>query len=322
MEALWRHPATSSVVGNFLSYSFWTLANKMIFGQCKDLPLLSTALQMVVVTAITITVQEVNGSPSGKGEKAPREVLTKMLIPLSLVRSCDLGFANLALAAMSVASQQILKSTIPVWVAVLTVAYLRQRVPLRAWVIVFIIVLGTIMATASDPDIAGRQNTILGVIFMLLSCFCRAGKCVINTRLLQALPGAGAQHKLHKLTLLRYEAPMSGTLLFLASMFCEIPYSTTLWEQPGYFMAATVCNGFLMFLNQVTYLAIVEYTSPIASQAIMNVKMIFLILLSTLFYPVHISFINGLGMMIAASSAIAYSYVADEKHKTREAINL
>ncbi|KAJ9453766.1 solute carrier family 35 [Diplonema papillatum] len=318
MPSLLNHPATKHAVWNFMSYSIWTLWNKKIFSDFGGLPLLSTALQMGVVTLIVMAVQAATGQ--GRGEKASEEVLYKLLVPLSVVRSCDLGLANLALSAMSVAGQQILKSTIPVWVCVLSVVYLRRKVSAMQALIVLVIVCGTAMATVGDPDVTG---TTFGIVCMLFSCFCRAGKCVINTTLLQGLPTGGTQQpKLHKLTLLRYEAPMSGCIIMVGCLCFELPHLIQLamafgftWPTIARFASATLVNGALMFLNQVTYLAIVEHTSPVASQALMNIKMIFLILFSTLFYPLHLSVVNGLGMALAGIGAAMYSIYSDSPPK-------
>ena len=338
LSALPSHPAFFPCLWNFLSYSFWTLWNKRIFTRYGDYPLLSTGVQMVIVTLVVVAAQRVRGDTR---ETASRDVLFGQLMPLSLVRSADLGLANAALCHMSVAGQQILKATIPAWVCVLSIVYLKRKVAPRVWGLVALIVIGTAMATIGDPSMRG---TPFGVIAMLFSCLCRAGKCVINTRLLQGLPGAGAQKKLSKLSLLRYEAPMSGACILVASLLFEgvstllaspAPAESAAGAAPGVesvfasgvnfatFMAATFFSGALMFLNQVTYLAVVEHTSPVASQALMNLKMIFLILLSSAFFPLHLSLLNGAGMLLAAFGAVMYSFKGDreddasgEKHYT------
>eukprot|EP01063_Lacrimia_lanifica_P006722 TRINITY_DN14235_c0_g1_i1.p1 TRINITY_DN14235_c0_g1~~TRINITY_DN14235_c0_g1_i1.p1 ORF type:complete len:345 (+),score=88.56 TRINITY_DN14235_c0_g1_i1:127-1161(+) len=310
---LYRHPAFWHTVWNFVTYSVWTLWNKQIFSTYGRRPLLSTGVQMFIVTAVVIAVQR--ATKDGVLQRASPGTLKNQLVPLSLVRSSDLGFANLALCFMSVAGQQILKATIPVWVCVLSIVYLKKSVPPHAWGIVLVIVLGTSLATVGDPDMSG---TPFGVASMLLSCFCRAGKCVINARMLQKpLPGAETQQRLNKLTLLRYEAPMSGALILTGSVL----YETATLQYPFEFLACSALNGLLMYVNQITYLAIVEHTSPIASQSLMNIKMIFLILLSGLFNPIHVSPLNTLGMAVAAGGAVGYSLYGEAEVK-REAFRV
>ena len=310
------HPAFWHTVLNFISYSLWTLGNKKIFSRWEDYPLLSTGLQMGVVTAIAVGMQRV--TLEGAGESIPLDVIKKSMVPLSVVRSSDLGFANIALCLMTVASQQILKATIPVWVCLLSTFYLKRPISIRGWFFVMLIVIGTATATVGDPNI---NASLFGVVAMLISCFCRAGKCIINTQLLQGSPAQHIQQKFNKLTLLRYEAPMSGSLIIIASMFVEIRGFSLPegWLEPFfYFTIATLINGILMFFNQVTYLGIVEHTGPVTSQTLMNLKMIFLILISTTLYPIHITKVNGAGMMLATVSAILYSYHSEPKQK-REA---
>eukprot|EP00662_Eupelagonemidae_sp_cell21_P031244 gene31244-6411_t len=87
-----------------------------------SLPLLSTALQMLVVGAVCAAVSAMGGGAMEVPSRAaPRGARSG---------ACgDLAFANAALAAATQGNGvggQILKSTIPVWVCVLTVCYLRR----------------------------------------------------------------------------------------------------------------------------------------------------------------------------------------------------
>ena len=328
LTSLSSHPAFIPCVWNFVSYSVWTMYNKHIFNEFGSFPLLSTGLQMIMVTLCVHILLLVRNEPH---QKASRAVLTGQLIPLSIVRSCDLGLANAALCLMSLAGQQILKATIPVWVCVLSILYLKKTVEPHVWGIVSIIVIGTAMATVGDPTMRG---TPFGVAAMLVSCLCRAGKCVINTRLLQGLPGA-AQQKMSKLSLLRYEAPMSGVTILIASFVFEF---VGVWVSGGgeggsegagwtvsslaFFIGATLVNGVLMFVNQLTYLAVVEHTSPVASQALMNIKMIFLILVSSLFFPLHLSPLNAVGMAIASGGAVLYSVLGETRRAPHKNIQI
>eukprot|EP00756_Hemistasia_phaeocysticola_P044561 Hpha_TRINITY_DN18364_c0_g1::TRINITY_DN18364_c0_g1_i1::g.158124::m.158124 len=304
------HPAFAHTTVNFVSYSAWTLSNKELFssGDAPRLPLLSTGFQMVVVTIVCLLSVRVGWAPL---ETANPDLLRTKIIPLSVVRSSDLGFANAALTLMSVAAQQILKSTIPVWVCALTVLYLGRPVPGAAWAVVAVIVVGTAMATIGDPDMRAAP---LGVGYMLLGCFCRAWKCVLNTRLLQgsALPGP-KEETLSKMTVLRYEAPLSGLLILAAAAVFEGPVILRHgWSQSqiNRLVCMNIVNGGMMFVNQYSYLGVVEHTSPVASQVLMNVKMIFLVFISFLIHPVVVGWVNLVGMILAAGGAVVYAWAA------------
>ena len=64
------------------------------------------------------------------------------ILPLVLVRAADIGFHNAALASVSVALQQIVKSTIPVFVCVLTAIFLQRPESHRVWLSLLPIVGG------------------------------------------------------------------------------------------------------------------------------------------------------------------------------------
>lgn len=415
----------------------------------------------------------------------------RRILPLGIARSVDIGCANAALVHISVAAQQMVKSTLPLFVALLSWLWLRRRLTAVAWIAMVPIALGTVaavwkstgagdraaesegtamhrqepMRVATDGgDMATRHVAQLsaswGLALAFLSCAGRAFKAVINGKLLKpaavtTVPSANSgeevapsAERLEPLDILRYEAPLSACMLLLLGCAAElwwssaiaanhraVPSSSTMAapQRPSgrlagghaidavlgatpapldaaylvvpalavdntYFqgkqsrphvaspaagplghqgrraaadspliefievrrsssasrvgnsghpsldatttvtgqqsskstlslrlsdggddpaaetspwpllVGTSVLGGFLMFVNQGTYINIIDASSPVTCQVLMNVKMLLLIVVAVRLFHTPLSGVNVLGVLVATSGCLLYAY--------------
>eukprot|EP00759_Apiculatamorpha_spiralis_P005998 PhF_6_TR13540/c0_g1_i1/m.21642 len=229
-----------------------------------------------------------------------RKVFWSRIVPLGIVRSTDIGFGNFALTLVTVAFQQIIKSTIPVYVCVLSVLFLGKQVKPKVWVSLLPIVGGTVLASLGE---IGAE--FWGLLFALISCGGRAFKAILNARLLS--DGGSDSVVLDTYTILMYEAPLSGIVIGIVSAVVEFAKTKV---TPGYekdvFFFNLFC-GVLMFFNQLSYLSIIQHTSALTCQILMNLKMVILILVSVTIFSTPISAINYLGIVIATLGCTYYA---------------
>eukprot|EP00659_Diplonema_papillatum_P008245 gene8245-12727_t len=287
---------------NFASYSTWTLLNKWQFTLYSlKFSVLLTSYQMLFVGLVSYFVLLLQNQV-----KVPSRATLKRIIPLGMVRAADIGFGNAALRLLSVALQQIIKSTIPVYVCVLSAVVLHKVPSPKVWATLIPVVGGVVLASWGE-----LSASWLGIFMAVVSCFARAGKAIINDLLLHA---SSDEERLSAVQIMSFESPLSGCILFFVSLVCETPTIIAWLEQEDRASVSTivlfnsVC-GVLMFLNQWSYISIIKQTSSVTCQVLMNLKMVTLIVISvgmfsTVLEPIHI-----VGIVVAAGGCTLYALV-------------
>jgi len=315
------------VVLNYVSYSSWTIWNKKQFkNEGKDLSILLTAYQMFYAGGISWFLQGMSQKWYPRSDMSERKLFVAIL-PLGIVRSADIGFGNAALATVSVAMQQIVKSTIPVYVSVLTVTVLQRALRRHVWLTLLPIVGGTLLAAWGE--ISAHW---VGVVMAILSCIARAGKSIWNDILLHGSKGNG---QLTPVQLIGFESPLSGMILLCVGLLFQGAVFVERFGTPGCWFFdpdrgaehADVCStqgslvglvltnsciGGLMFLNQWTYMSIIKTTSAMSCSILMNLKMVTLISVSVFTFGTHLGALNWCGIAIASAGCIAYANVTQQ----------
>eukprot|EP00754_Rhynchopus_humris_P040789 Rhum_TRINITY_DN2394_c0_g1::Rhum_TRINITY_DN2394_c0_g1_i1::g.7029::m.7029 len=295
------HTAFVTLV-NFVSYSAWTLLNKLQFKRYDvSFPVFVASYQMFFVGLVCFLYL----SYHGRVKKPTKAILTR-IVPLGIVRSSDIGFGNAALRLLSVALQQIIKSTIPVYVCLLSSVVLRKRVSGRVWCTLVPIIGGVVMASWGELSASS-----IGVFMAVLSCVARAGKAIINDLLLHA---QSDDERLDTVQIMMFESPLSGVILALCCLLFESGsiYTWMMRDDRVPFMTVIVYNSFcgvLMLLNQWSYISIIKYTSSVTCQILMNLKMVTLILVSVTLFGTPLHPIHYLGMAIATGGCTTYAFV-------------
>ncbi len=312
-----------ATAANFVTYSAWTMINKYQFLHLGvRTPILATAAQMFisgVIAFVFVVVFGVQRSP--QRDLFSLAVLRRKILPLGFARAVDIGCGNFALTLVSVALQQVIKSTLPLFVCVLSATLLKKSVPRDVWVTLVPIVCGTVMASYGEMTFS-----ILGASLALLSCFGRAFKAVINSMLLTSADN------LQPLEILLLESPTTGALMMIPAVMVE----GTAWLAGGshqdeariqdkkegfwhgHVMALNVICGVLMFINQGSYITIIQKTSAISCQVLMNVKMLLLIGVSLHVFQATFSVMNVAGSAVATAGCFLYAFAVAKSQENRK----
>jgi drug/metabolite transporter (DMT)-like permease len=319
-------------VMNFVTYSAWTMLNKKLFTlpphqdplvSWSPSPLLCTAMQMFVAAfAAWICVVQLGCQRSPDVNLLDRVVWRRRIVPLGLSRAVDIGCGNYALSLVTVALQQVVKATLPIFVTILSVTVLRKRVSWGMAVNLVPVVLGTIVASVppsvEGPTVASPQGppplSVLGVGLALTSCFGRASKAVLNALLLS---GAGSvpNAKMQPLEIVLLEAPTTGLIILVPALLLEGPLvlwhgTSQLVQQPLFSLGLNTLCGLLMFLTQIAYVTLIAETSALSCQVLMSLKMLFLVFLSVWWMHTPFSALNGIGVLIAGCGCVLYAKAA------------
>ena len=292
---------------NYLTYTSWTLLNKYQFlpldraldadsssssssshqrshGYGVTCPLFVTGIQMVLAGVFAAIAIFVFGVQKRSREEQQRlftmKTMQHRILPLGIARCVDIGAGNTALVSISVAVQQVIKSLLPLFVSLLTITVLGKPVGQLIWLSLIPIVVGTVMATVGSASL-----TFMGVGLALISCFARSFKCVLNAKLLHV-----SEEPLLPLEILLLEAPSSGVLLLLSSALIfegskVAANSAELWGA----VPNNILGGLLMFFNQASYITIIDASSAVTCQVLMNIKMLFVILISVHLFHTNLS---------------------------------
>ena len=279
-----------------------------------QLPVLVTAAQMFlsgIVAFVFVVIFGIQRSP--QRELFSLSVLKRKILPLGFARAIDIGCGNFALTLVSVALQQVIKSTLPLFVCVLSVTLLKRPVQREVWYTLVPIVCGTVMASYGEMTFG-----VLGVALALTSCFGRAFKAVINSMLLTSVDN------LQPLEILLLESPTTGALMLIPSFLLEgtrlfrsqavvepspvvgdIGAEHAFWK--NHIILLNVICGVLMFANQASYITIIQKTSAISCQVLMNVKMLVLIGVSLHVFQSTFSWMNVAGSAVATGGCLLYA---------------
>ncbi|CUG87785.1 membrane transporter, putative, partial [Bodo saltans] len=292
-------------------------------------PLFSTSLQMFVAAMIAyIAVVQMGVQRSRGVNLLDRATWHQRIVPLGLSRAVDIGCGNYALSLVTVALQQIVKATLPIFVTLLSVIVLRKRVSLKMVSSLVPIVVGTIVASVSPHHHAPTTSNIIipapstaGVLLAMVSCFGRASKAVLNALLLSGAGGGGGSgKKLRPMEIVLLEAPTTGVMILIPALLLEghslfIARTNQFIVHPWSTIGLNLLCGALMFGTQVAYVTLIDETSALSCQVLMSVKMLFLVFFSVWWHHTPFTWLNGFGVLVAGAGCIAYARTAQDQEK-------
>jgi drug/metabolite transporter (DMT)-like permease len=193
-----------------------------------------------------------------------------------------------------------MKSTLPLFVSVLSVVVLKKQVNWRTWLSLVPIVCGCALFSAGD-----MTSSAAGASLALLSSTGRSFKAIFNGLILNS-----ATEKLRPIEVLLLEAPTTGLILALIAALLEGPWGTGAQPHESPNVSFNVACGALMFVTQVSYMMIIERTSPLTCQVIMNVKMMMLVVVSMVLLATPPTAASVLGFIAVILGCTLYASIA------------
>ncbi|KAL0478095.1 UDP-galactose transporter [Acrasis kona] len=241
---------------------------------------------------------------SEQKQQVSKEIYWKRVIPLSVLFSANILLGNFSLSFVSVAFNQIVKSSVPAWSAFLSFIFLDERLSWRVYASVVLVVGGVAGSCATDVEFE-----TFGFLLTMFSSVTTAVQTIMVGKLLSG------KNKLNSLNLVFNMAPPSALMLIPFALYFEtLPFTTPNtwlnWKYVGDAVSVIILvgSGLIAFaLNWSTFI-VVNNTSPLTLNVAGNLKVIITVGLSVLLFNSPVSFLNILGCLVAVVGVTLYNY--------------
>jgi len=236
-----------------------------------------------------------------------------MVIWHGILTAANLGFNNWSLVTISLALNQLIKSTAPLPTALLSMVMEKKSFSWQVWGSMMVVVVGTGLAAAGEIDFS--DHTWEGALLCVLSVFGSAGWTVLSAMLLQM----GAD-KMDAVSLVFYSSPYSILCLFTIFLAKGELGDLRYWidnpearQSEAYVGLLIVLGGGLLgFGYDLIHNQFVKLTSSMTMAVMGNTKLVILIVLSLVWLecckPIDWLFaVKMAGVVIGVAGCIWYS---------------
>ncbi|KAK6396778.1 hypothetical protein LTR65_008676 [Meristemomyces frigidus] len=222
-----------------------------------------------------------------------------VLVAFSSLFTLNIAISNVSLALVSVPFHQVLRSTCPIaTILIYRVAYKRSYEQ-QTYLSMIPIIIGVGMATVGD-----YYFTVLGFGLTLLGVLLAAVKTVASNRMMTGSLALAPLEILYRMSPLAAVqclgyAAASGELSQLRTAYTDGVF------QDG-FLIALVVNAVMAFCLNVVSFQTNKVAGALTISVCGNVKQCLTILLGIILFNVHVSALNGIGMLITVGGAAWY----------------
>jgi len=210
----------------------------------------------------------------------------RKFVPMSFLFAASLVLGNSAYRFISVPFIQMLKSSTPVIVLILSFLVGREKPSVAQLAIMMIISFGVILSTAGEV-----KFNLLGFIIQFTAVFCECSRSLIMDMLL-------SNKKLDSLSMLYYMAPISSLTLFAGFLYFESAQFLTISFSPSLLLALFL-NGCLSFSLNMAVISLVANASVVVMSVCGPLKDIILVLLSVVLFQTPITIMQAVGYNIS-----------------------
>ncbi|EJD52087.1 TPT-domain-containing protein [Auricularia subglabra TFB-10046 SS5] len=228
------------------------------------------------------------------------------LLCFSVLYTVNIAISNVSLQLVTVPFHQVVRASTPLFTIVISIALTGTRLNGQKLLTLLPVIAGVGFATYGD-----YYFTSWGLFLTLLGTFLASLKTVV-TSMLQT-PGAGSKGlKLHPLDLLLRMSPLAFIQCVLFGWYTgeleRVRRFGALEMTPGKALALLV-NGIIAFgLNVVSFTAN-KKSGPLTMTVAANVKQVLTILLAVMIFNLHISPINGVGILFTVAGGAWYAAI-------------
>ncbi|KAK4549730.1 hypothetical protein LTR36_005031 [Oleoguttula mirabilis] len=268
-----------------------TLSNKFVMQRAK-LPWLLTVMHAATTSLGCFSLVATGHLKPSKLSATEHLVL----VAFSSLFTLNIAISNVSLALVSVPFHQVLRSTCPIaTILIYRVAYKRSYEQ-QTYLSMIPIIIGVGMATVGD-----YYFTVLGFGLTLLGVLLAAVKTVASNRMMTGSLALAPLEILYRMSPLAAVqclgyAAASGELSQLRTAYTDGVF------QDG-FLIALVVNAVMAFCLNVVSFQTNKVAGALTISVCGNVKQCLTILLGIILFNVHVSALNGIGMLITVGGA-------------------
>ena len=250
-------------------------------------PFFLTMWHMIFATIVTQVLSRTTTMLQAvKENRVSSNEFLRKFTPMSLLYAISLVLGNSAYKFISVAFIQMLKSSTPVIVLLLSFFAGREKPSLLQLLITSIISLGVVLSTVGE-----LKFNMVGFVIQFSAVCCECSRSLIMDLLL-------ANKKIDSLSMLYYMAPLSSVTLAVGFLYMELPQFLE-FDFTLNLLVALFLNGCLSFSLNIAVIMLVSNASVIVMSACGPLKDMLLVILSILFFKTHVSSIQIVGFSIS-----------------------
>lgn len=248
-------------------------------------PFFLSMWHMIFATVITQFLAKTSMLlPSVREGKITVADYLRKFVPMSVLFAVSLVLSNSAYKYISVAFIQMLKSSTPVIVLLLSFTVGKEKPSLLQFSIILVISFGVILSTVGEV----RFN-LIGFFMQISATFCECTRSLMMDLIL-------SNKKLDSLSMLYYVAPISS--LFLSIGFLIFEFNDLAALQISYpLLAALFLNGCLSFSLNIAVILLVSHASVLVMSVCGPMKDMTLVLLSVMLFQTPVTSVQFYGFL-------------------------
>eukprot|EP01036_Dinobryon_divergens_P022369 gene22369-30619_t len=275
--SLWMVQGISMILFNKLLLTTWGF----------KFPFFLTMWHMIFATIVTQVLSRTTTMLQAvKENRVSSNEFIRKFMPMSLLYAISLVLGNSAYKFISVAFIQMLKSSTPVIVLLLSFVAGREKPSLVQLLITFMISVGVVLSTVGE-----LKFNMMGFIIQFSAVCCECSRSLIMDLLL-------ANKKIDSLSMLYYMAPFSSVTLAIGFLYIELPQFLET-EFTLNLLVALFLNGCLSFSLNIAVIMLVSNASVIVMSACGPLKDILLVIISILFFKTNVTSLQIVGFGIS-----------------------
>ena len=268
-------------------------------------PLSLTVLHMVVGYFITAGLFRARGKACEvfvQQKIPPSGEFTRRLVLLGALSGINIALNNVSLLYINVALNQIVKAFNPVLIAISDVLIRGHMYKCRVWVGFLCITFGVMCTVFNNP-----QFHINGFVFCTGSSVAAAIQTTLAEHVMTDDVKLDANNFMYYTSLWSALCILPVAIVFDSDVFFMQMFANTHW-----FIFMIFITSFLAFLNNITLLLCIKFTSGAYSGVVGNVKIVMIVLVQQVLWPEdarQLHAIHWFGMALTIASFAVLSFI-------------
>lgn len=213
----------------------------------------------------------------------------------SVLYAVNIAISNASLNMVTVPVHQIVRSSTPVMIALLSILFMRKHYKYETYFVLLVVSGGIGLATFGE-----YKYTAYGLFLTLFGAFLSAVKTLVTSSMLKT------STKLGPLDLIFYMSPLAVIYMTAAAIATDELAITTLEYTK---LTNLALNGSIAFALNVVSFNANKSTGALAISVAANIKQVMTIVLAIVLFSLKITSLNTIGIIITLAGGIWYAWI-------------